>query len=206
MFLSLDGIDGVGKSTQLRLLVDWLESLGHRVVTCRDPGSTPLGERLRELLLTHDDTLPIDPRAEMLMYMAARAQLVEQVIRPALGRGDVVVSDRYLLANVVYQAYAGGLKVDDVRTVGKVTIAGVVPDRVYLLDLSVELANQRLGRSRDRMESRGDAYRQKLREGFLAEAQLDAKGICVIDAGQSVEAIHAQIRDDVKRKWQATLE
>ncbi len=204
MFLTLDGIDGVGKSTQLRLLVEWLESEGHRVVTCRDPGSTPLGERLREILLTHDDATPIAPRAEMLLYMAARAQLVEQVIRPALARGDVVVSDRYLLANIVYQAYAGGLVVDDVRTVGAVTIAGVVPNRVYLLDLPVALANQRMGPTRDRMESRGDPFRQRLRDGFLAEAKRDPTVICVIDASQSVEAIHEQIRADFRTKQELT--
>src|SRR5687768_12168510 len=108
MFFSFDGVDGVGKSTQIRLLVDALSERGHEVVTCRDPGGTPLGEKLRGLLLDHHDT-PIHRRSEMLLYMASRAALVEDVIRPALAAGKIVVSDRYLLANVVYQGYAGGL-------------------------------------------------------------------------------------------------
>jgi dTMP kinase len=198
MFLSLDGIDGVGKSTQMRLLVEWLEAEGHRVVTCRDPGSTPLGESLRELLLHSGEDRPIGPRAEMLMYMAARAQLVDEVIRPALDDGAVVVSDRYLMANLVYQAHAGGLPREAVASVGAVATDGVMPDRVFLLDLDPEAADQRRGREPDRMESRGAEYRRRLRDGFLAEAKLDPQRVTVIDATQSIEAIHAAIRSEVE--------
>ncbi|QDV77345.1 dTMP kinase [Botrimarina mediterranea] len=197
MFLSLDGIDGVGKSTQMRLLVEWLEGEGHRVVTCRDPGSTPLGETLRELLLHSGEDRPIGPRAEMLMYMAARAQLVEDVIRPALAGGAVVVSDRFLMANLVYQAHAGGLPREAVAMVGAVATDGVMPDRVFLLDLDPEAADQRRGREPDRMESRGAEYRRRLRAGFLAEAELDPQCVSVIDATQSIEAIHESIRSAV---------
>jgi dTMP kinase len=197
MFLSLDGIDGVGKSTQMRLLVEWLEAEGHRVVTCRDPGSTPLGESLRELLLHSGEDRPIGPRAEMLMYMAARAQLVDEVIRPALDDGAVVVSDRYLMANLVYQAHAGGLPREAVAAVGAVATDGVIPDRVFLLDLDPEAADQRRGREPDRMESRGAEYRRRLRAGFLAEAKLNPQHVTVIDATQSIEAIHAAIRSAV---------
>lgn len=197
MFLSLDGIDGVGKSTQMRLLVEWLEGEGHRVVTCRDPGSTPLGESLRELLLHSGEDRPIGPRAEMLMYMAARAQLVDEVIRPALDDGAVVVSDRYLMANLVYQAHAGGLPREAVAAVGAVATDGVMPNRVFLLDLDPEAADERRGREPDRMESRGAEYRRRLRDGFLAEAKLDAQRVTVIDATQSIEAIHEAIRSAV---------
>ena len=197
MFLSLDGIDGVGKSTQMSLLVEWLRDKGHRVVTCRDPGSTPLGERLRRLLLQHDDDMSIGARAEMLMYMAARAQLVEQTIAPALADGAIVVSDRYVLANIVYQAYAGGLDVEQVRSVGQVATAGVAPNRVYLLDMPVTSADERLGQSRDRMESRGAEYRRQLRDGFLSEARLRPEQIVVVDAARSIDLVHAAIREDV---------
>ena len=108
MFFSFDGLDGVGKSTQMRLFCQWLEEQGRNVVVCRDPGSTPLGERVRALLLDSDDATPIGLRSEMLLYMAARAQLVDDIIRPALATGKDVVSDRFLLANIVYQGYAGG--------------------------------------------------------------------------------------------------
>lgn len=134
MFFSIEGGDGVGKSTQIQQFCDWLESQGHDVVTCRDPGSTPLGEAIRELLLNRHD-LSIHRRSEMLLYMAARAQLVEEVIRPALAAGKTVVSDRYLLSNVVYQGHAGGLDVDTLWRVGEIAADHVAPDLILALDL-----------------------------------------------------------------------
>src|SRR5439155_19662140 len=134
MFFSFDGVDGTGKSTQIALLAEALRQRGREVVTCRDPGSTPLGERLRQILLDHHDT-PIHRRSEMLLYMTARAQLVEELIRPALAAGKIVISDRYLLVNVVYQAHGGGLSPDEVWRVGEVTIAGIMPRLVLLLDM-----------------------------------------------------------------------
>ena len=171
MFFSFDGIDGVGKSTQLRLFCQWLAEQGREPVVCRDPGSTPLGEQVRDILLAaSDESTPIGPRSEMLLYMAARAQLVDEVIRPALAAGRIVVSDRFLLANIVYQGYAGGLDVETVRRVGAVAVAGVMPDCTFLLDMDPAAALARVGRQLDRVESRGDAYRERLRAGFLAEA------------------------------------
>src|SRR5687767_13931168 len=108
MFFSFDGVDGAGKSTQINLFCEGLRQQGREVVACRDPGGTALGERLRAILLDHH-AVPIHRRSEMLLYMASRAQLVEEVIRPALEAGKVVVSDRYLLANVVYQGHVGGM-------------------------------------------------------------------------------------------------
>jgi len=194
MFFSFDGIDGVGKSTQIKLLVEWLGEQGHSAIACRDPGSTPLGERIREILLAHEDQVAIERRAEMLLYMAARAQLVEQVVRPALERGEIVVSDRFLLANVVYQSYAGGLDLEQVRSVGEVAIAVVRPDVVFLLDMPVEEADMRMARELDRMESQGREFRQRLREGFLAEARLAPGVIHVVDAARPIDEIQQEIR------------
>ena len=117
-FVVLDGPDGGGKSTQAALLADWLRAQGLEVVTCRDPGGTALGDRLRSLLLDRD-SVPLSMRSEMLLYQASRAQLVDEIIRPALEAGKVVVSDRFLLANIVYQGFAGGLGIDVVGAVGK---------------------------------------------------------------------------------------
>ena len=193
MFFSFDGIDGVGKSTQVRLFEQALRSHGFDVVLCRDPGSTPLGERIRELLLSIDSATPINRRSEMLLYMAARAQLVDQIIRPALDADRVVVADRYLLANVVYQGHAGGLDPQQIWQVGQVATGGLMPDCVFVLDMSIESANLRLNRSLDRMESQGDEYRERVRQGFLVEAARATEQIHVIDAGQSVEAVQADI-------------
>jgi dTMP kinase len=194
MFFSFDGIDGTGKTTQMRLLCEALRAHGLEIVTCRDPGSTPVGERIREILLTRDDATPIGRRSEMLLYMAARAQLVDDVIRPAIEAGKVVVCDRYLMANVVYQGHAGGLDADEIRAVGKVATGGILPDCVFLLDMDPEAARRRLSRPLDRMESQGLEYSRKLRDGFLREAARPESRARVIDGNRSSEIVHADIR------------
>jgi dTMP kinase len=193
MFFSFDGIDGVGKTTQARLFCDALRAQGLEVLECRDPGSTPLGERVRGLLLTRDDAVTICRRSELLLYMAARAQLVDEIIEPALSAGKVVVSDRYLLANVVYQGYAGGLEVDVIRRVGEVATRGVYPDCIFLLDMPPDAADARMLRALDRMESQGDEYRRTLRAGFLHEAARPDSRVHVIDAGRGAEVVAADI-------------
>jgi dTMP kinase len=193
MFFSLDGVDGAGKSTQLRLFCEWLRERGLDVVACRDPGSTRLGEAIRGLLLDAHAT-PIGRRAEMLLYMAARAQLVEEVIAPALAAGKTVVSDRYLLANVVYQGHAGGVDVEHIREVGRVATAGVMPDLSFVLDLSQEAAAGRIERALDPMERQPEEFRQALRRGYLDEARRQPDRIFVIDAARPVDAVQADIR------------
>ena len=192
MFFSFDGLDGVGKSTQMDLFLDWLKAGGREAVTCRDPGSTPLGEAIREILLGH--RLPIARTSEMLLFMAARAQLVAEVIRPALVQGKTVVSDRYLLANLVYQGHAGGLDVDAIRRIGQVATDQIMPDMVFLLDMSPEAAAARIDRQADRMESQGAEYQARLRQGFLDEAANDPLRIVVIDAARQVDAVQRDIR------------
>jgi len=194
MFFSFDGVDGAGKSTQMRLFCDWLREAGHEVVECRDPGSTRLGEAIRAILLEHSDT-PIHRRSEMLLYMAARAQLVEEVIRPQLEAGRTVVSDRFLLANVVYQGYAGGLDIESVWQVGGIATSGIRPDRTFVLDLDSATATQRIRRAHDRMEAQGPDFQQRVREGFLCEAARHPERISVIDASRDVAAIQSDIRE-----------
>jgi dTMP kinase len=193
MFFSFDGIDGAGKSTQLRLFCERLRAHGHEVIVCRDPGSTELGERIREMLLSREGSTPIARRSEMLLYMAARAQLVEEVIQPALAAGKTVVSDRFLLANIVYQGHAGGLDVTDIRRIGHITTGGLSPDCIFLLDMDVEDADRRMSRALDRMESQGPEFRRRLRDGFLAEAALSNGKIHVVDASRPVEEVQAEI-------------
>ncbi|NIL95989.1 MAG: dTMP kinase [Planctomycetales bacterium] len=193
MFFSFDGIDGAGKSTQIALLVQHLKDAGHKVVTCRDPGSTELGESIRGLLLGDHQT-PISPISELLLYMAARAQLVCEVIQPALEAGQVVVSDRFLLSNVVYQGHAGGVGVEAAWQIGQVATGGISPDLTFVLDLSPGAAAGRMDRKLDRMEQRGDEYRRKLRQGFLEEADRHPERIVVIDADGTVEQVQAAVR------------
>jgi dTMP kinase len=196
VFISLDGLDGTGKTTQGQRLVAALRAVGHEVCACADPGGTPLGAKLRELLLDARQT-GSSTRAEALLFMASRAELVQQIIRPALERGDIVVSDRFVLANVVYQGHAGGLRPADVWSAADFSTGGLRPTRTIVLDLPTEAAAHRRGRTADRMEAKGLAFLERVRAGFLAEAAADPSTIAVIDATPAADAVHAAILDDV---------
>jgi dTMP kinase len=196
-FLSLDGIDGTGKSTQIGLLESWLRERGWNVVRCADPGSTPVGDRLREILLNqrHD----MSPMTEALLFMASRAELIARIIRPALDVGSLVLSDRYLLANVVYQGYAAGANIDNLWTLGRLAAGGLEPDLTIVLDMPLDDAQRRRGREPDRMESRQRDFHERVRAGFLTEAKRQPERIRVVDAAGSVEDVHARICSEVER-------
>jgi dTMP kinase len=197
-FLSLDGIDGTGKSTQCRLLAEWLRGRGCDVVFCVDPGGTPLGQEVRQILLSGRHHL--DAACEALLFMASRAQLVAKVIRPALDAGRVVLSDRFLLANVVYQGYGGGLDVEQLWRVGEMSTGGIEPDLTLLLDLPLDVAITRRGRAADRMESKPLDYHERVREGFLTEARRRPERIVVIDARPGIDEVQARLRQEVERR------
>lgn len=178
------------------MLADWLRGRGRDVITCVDPGSTSVGEQLREILLHHKGE--IADRCEALLFMASRAQLVETVIRPALDANQIVVCDRYLLANVVYQAHAGGLDPEELWNLGRWVINGIEPDLTLVLDVPLEVALTRRGKEADRMESRAESFHQRVRNGFLLEAERNPERIRVIDASGSVDEIHSAICREVE--------
>jgi dTMP kinase len=191
LFISLDGLDGTGKSTQCRLLADWLRKQGHDVIECADPGGTTAGDAIREILLGHKHDLSLP--CEALLFMASRAQLTADIIRPALEAGRTVISDRFLLANVVYQGYAGGLNRDKLWEIGKLATDGLLPHLTFVLDLPVELALRRRSGTADRVESRDIAYHARVREGFLAEARRQPETIKVVNANQPIPEVHLEI-------------
>lgn len=197
MFICFDGIDGTGKSTQIELMTEWLAQQGFESITCRDPGSTSVGEQLREIVLQGHD-LAIHRSTEMFLYMTARSQLVQEVIKPALDSGKVVVSDRFLLANVVYQGHAGGLDPESIWQVGQVATSGILPDITIVLDLDVHTAASRINRELDRIEAQGLEYMDQVRQGFLLEASRSPETIKVIDADDSPERIHERITEAVQ--------
>jgi dTMP kinase len=200
LFLSLDGLDGAGKSTQCRLLAAWLREQGRGVTECIDPGGTPLGRELREILLAPGRRLA--PACEALLFMASRAQLVADVIRPALDAGNVVVSDRFLLANIVYQGHAGRLDVEGLRQAGRLSTGGLEPDAVFVLDLPLENALARRDRPADRVEGRPAEYHERVRQGFLAEAGRRPDRVVVVDAARPVE----QVQQDLRRRVREMLD
>jgi dTMP kinase len=192
-FIVIDGLDGTGKSTQCRLLLEWLHFKNIMAIHTHDPGGTPLGERLRSILLDlkQDD---VSLKTEAMMFMSSRAELVEKILRPSLQNGVVVISDRFLLANVVYQGHAGGLDPAELWNIGRFTTGGIEPDLTFVLDLPVEQAIARRGRSADRMEARDRAYQERVREGFLLEAAERPDSIQVIDASAPVQDIQRALR------------
>ncbi len=198
MFFSIDGGDGTGKSTQIDLFCQWLRQTGHEAVAYRDPGSTPLGEVIRDVLL-HRHDLAIDRRSEMLLYMAARAQLVAERIRPDLQAGKIVVADRYLLANVVYQGYGGGLDVQTLWAVGRIATDGLMPDLTIVLDLPAEMAAARIQRQADRMELQGLEFHTRVRDGFLTEARRLPGQIVVVDAARTIDVVQQDLRVAAQR-------
>ena len=190
-FLSLDGVDGAGKSTQCRLLAEWLRGRGFTVIECADPGGTEVGDLLRDLLLQHRGDLSLP--CEALLFMASRAQLVAEIVRPALETGHAVICDRFLLANVVYQGHAGGLDAAKLWEIGLVATGGLEPDVTFVLDLPLEVAQSRRKAMADRMESKGEAYFEKVRAGFLAEARRRPDKVRVVDATLPAVDMHHRI-------------
>jgi dTMP kinase len=196
LFFSLDGPDGAGKSTQLRLLAAWLRGQGLTVTECTDPGGTDLGQQLRQLLLSYRGAMSLP--AEAFLFLASRAQLVAEVIRPALDAGQIVLSDRFLLANVVYQGHAGGLDPAQLWQVGRFSTGGLEPDRIFVLDLPLEMSLQRRKGEADRLESRGPEFHEKVRTGFLIEARRQPERIRVIDASQPIEQVQEALRREIE--------
>jgi dTMP kinase len=197
-FISLDGLDGTGKSTQCRLLGDWLANQKIPVTLCTDPGGTPLGQELRQILL-HGRKHAMATACEALLFMASRAQLVAEMIRPALDRGEVVISDRFTLANVVYQAHAGGLEADALWRIGAFATGGLEPDLVLVLDLPLDAATARRNREADRMEDRDREFHEAVKRGFLFEAGRRPEKHRIIDASPDIETVQKSLKREVTR-------
>lgn len=208
LFLALEGPDGGGKTTQAARLTAWLREAGLDVVACRDPGSTDVGDRLRKIVLNRE-LVHLSLRSEMLIYMASRAQLVDEVIEPSLAAGRVVISDRFLLSTIVYQGIAGGLSVAEIWRIGQVATGGLLPDLTLVLDVPPESALARVGAARDRIEDRPTEYQRRVRNGFRDAAQRsDRSGensscypapVALIDATGDLDAVFDQIKNEVER-------
>lgn len=195
MFVTFEGLDGSGKSTQADLLRQHLESAGREVVATREPGGTPVGESVRELLL--ERAVAIAPWAEAALFAAARAELVERVIRPALARGADVISDRYVDSSLAYQGLARGLGIDDVLALNLRVTGGLLPDRTFLLLVDPELSAHRLGDAPDRIEREGDEFRLRVDHGYRLLAQLFPERVVAVDGARPAEEVAERVRSEL---------
>lgn len=196
LFVAFEGGDGAGKSTQSRLLGQWLTDLGYAVRHTREPGGTGLGRQVRELLL-HGEDGSVSPRAEALLFAADRAHHVASVVRPALERGEVVLTDRYLDSSVAYQGAARALGHQEIRDLSLWAVEGLRPDLTVLLDVTAREGRVRRGAVHDRLEREADDFHDRVRRGFLDLAAREPDRYVVLDAAQPVKELAGQIRERV---------
>ena len=197
-FITFEGPEGCGKSTQAQLLADALTRRGIKVKLTREPGGDPVGEEIRRILLDSADH-SVSDRTEVLLYEAARAQHAEYVIRPSLAEGFVVISDRFADSTVAYQGYGSGLDLDLISRLNTFATGGIEPDVTFLLDLDIEVGLKRQ-QEWNRMERKAIEYHERVRQGFLEEARLHPERIIVLDASGDIESIHRRIFGIVEQR------
>lgn len=206
-FVVLEGGDGVGKSTQVALLSSWLSGLDVPHLTTREPGGTPVGEAIRELVLARSD-LDVAPASELFLILAARAAFVREVVRPALSGGRTVIADRFSLSTLAYQGYGRGLDLGRIRDAIDLATDGLRPDLYLLLDLPVEESRERQRGSSgegDRIERAGEAFRRSVREGYLELARSEPN-VEPVSARGTPEEVHARIRDRLRARFPGEFE
>lgn len=202
LFISFEGIDGCGKSTQIELLRQKLAEMNFETVFPREPGGTAIGERLRAILLDKESS-GMTARTELLMFLASRAQNCREAIAPALAEGKIVICDRFMDSSVAYQGYGRGLGAEAVKQLNHFAVEEVVPDLTILLDLSVDLAKVRMDvrdvGNGNRLDLESEQFMSRTREGFLQIAREEAGRVKIVDASGSVEEVQTQIWELVRR-------
>jgi len=197
LFITFEGGDGCGKTTQIKLLDEYLRSKGYKTLLTREPGSKGLGIKLREILLNYDGE--VSPVCESFLFLADRAQHVDCIIKPALEEGVIVLCDRHTDSTVAYQGYGRGLDLEQIHHLNKIATSGLKPDLTIVLDVDVETSQKRVGSEKDRMESAGIEFFERVRNGFLEISKQEPERVKVVDSTQTIEEIHKQILELVGR-------
>lgn len=197
MFITFEGGDGCGKTTQINLLDEYLRSKGYKTLLTREPGSKGLGIKLREILLNYDGE--VSPTCESFLFLADRAQHVDCIIKPALKEGVIVLCDRHTDSTVAYQGYGRGLDIEQIHKLNNIATGGLKPDLTIVLDVDVQTSQARVGSEKDRMESSGIEFFEKVRQGFLEIAKEEPERVKVVDSTRTINEIHKQILELVAR-------
>lgn len=197
MFITFEGADGCGKTTQLNLLKDYLEKKGLDVVLTREPGGKGLGEHIRKILLTYDG--PVSDRCESFLFLADRAQNIDIIVKPAIAQGKIVLCDRHTDSTVAYQGYGRGLDIDEINKLNNLATGGKKPDLTFVFDVDIETSMRRVGKEKDRMESSGKDFFNRVRQGYLTLAKLEPNRIKVVDSTKSIEAVHQKVIEIIEQ-------
>ena len=191
LFITFEGADGCGKTTQIELLNKYLQEKGFKTLVTREPGAKGLGEKLREILLNYDGE--VSPNCESFLFLADRAQHVDCVIKPALEEGIIVLCDRHTDSTVAYQGYGRQLDIEQIKKLNKIAVNGLKPNLTIVFDIDIETSMQRVGKTKDRMESAGAEFFNRVRNGYLAIAKEEPNRVKIINSADSIENIHKQV-------------
>ena len=197
IFVTFEGIDGCGKTTQINLLNDYLKSKNYETFLTLEPGGSDIGKNLRQILLHHEGF--VDDTCELLLYLADRSQHVETIIKKNIEEGKIVLCDRYTDSTVAYQGYARGQNIENIKLLNSIATKGLKPDITFLFDIDVELAQQRIGKNKDRLESESLEFHKKVKDGYLALAQENKDRIKVINSNQTIEEIFEIVKENIDK-------
>ena len=191
LFITFEGCDGCGKTTQLELLAKFLEEKGYDVVVTREPGAKGLGTKLREILLNYDGE--VSSNCESFLFLADRAQHIDTLVKPAITEGKIVLCDRHIDSTVAYQGYGRGIDLEQINYLNNLATSGLKPDLTLLFDVDTETSMQRVGKNKDRMESAGIEFQEKVRHGYLTLAKEEPKRIRIFDSRKTIEQLHQEV-------------
>ena len=201
LFITFEGADGCGKTTQIELLNNYLISKGKDTILTREPGARGLGVKLREILLNYDGD--VSPNCESFLFLADRAQHVDCIIKPALEEGKIILCDRHTDSTVAYQGYGRGLDIERINYLNNIATSGLKPDLTIVFDIDIETSMQRVGKEKDRMESAGMDFFNNVRNGYLEIAKNEPNRVKVINSADSINNIHKQVLELINNLWQA---
>lgn len=195
LFITFEGIDGCGKSTQMNLLVEYLNSKGIETLITREPGGVGLGEKIREILLNYEGE--VSSNCESFLFLADRAQNIDVIVKPAIANGKVVLCDRHTDSTIAYQGYGRGLDLERLKMLNNLATSGFKPDLTFVFDIDVETSQERVGKNKDRMESAGMDFHKRVRDGYLEIAKNEPERVKVINSKDSIENIFKKVKEIV---------